>query len=47
MKLAILLFCTITVLLVGGLAYIAFTDVPVDTKTVSKTIDNDRFFNAN
>jgi len=46
MKLAILLCGAVGLLLVGGLAYLALADVPVHKTSISKTIPNERFFNA-
>ena len=43
----VLICCGIVVLLLaGGFAYVAVTDVPVKSKETSITIPNERFFNA-
>ena len=34
------------VLLIGAFTYVAIADVPVETTQVSKTISNERFFDA-
>lgn len=47
MKFLILLVSTLAILVIGGFAYLAITDVPVQTTLVSQTIPNERFFNSN
>ena len=47
MKLIVILFSAVLLLLIGGFAYLAMSDVPVETTQISKTISNDRFFDAN
>lgn len=47
MKLAVLLCGVVTLLLTGGFVYLAVADVTVEKTSVSKTIPNERFFNAN
>ena len=47
MKLVILLCSVMGLLLIGGFAFFAVTDVPVKKTEISKTIPNERFFNAN
>lgn len=47
MKLVVLLCSVVMLLLIGGFAYFTVADVPVEKTTISKTISNERFFNAN
>lgn len=46
MKLVKILCGAVLLLFVGGFAYIAVTDVSVKQTQISKTIENERFFNA-
>ena len=46
MKLIKLIFTLIIVAVIGGFAYVATTDVPIEQSEISKTISNDRFFDA-
>jgi hypothetical protein len=36
----------VVILFIGGFAFLAFTDVPVQHSQVTKIIPNDRFLNA-
>lgn len=47
MKITKLLLGAVVLLLIGGFAYLAVTDVPVEKTEVSKVISNERFFNGN
>lgn len=44
MKLGMIILGIVALLLVGGFGLVAFSDIPVNPQSVSKTIPNDRFF---
>lgn len=39
-----IVFGLLVVLSVGGFVYFSLTDIPVEKTTITKTIDNERFF---
>ena len=45
MKLSLIVSVIVVLLVVGGFAYLAIADVPVEQKTVSKVISHERFTN--
>ena len=47
MRLAMILCGAVTLLLLGGIGWLALSDVDVQKTSVTKTIPNERFFNAN
>lgn len=47
MRLAMILSGAVTLLLLGGLAWLSLSDVNVQKTSITKTISNERFFDAN
>ena len=47
MKLAMLLGGLTVLLFIGGLTFLATSDAPVKKTEITKTIPNERFFDAN
>lgn len=39
-----LLFITLVIVTIGGVGYLAITDVPAPTKDIEKKLSNDQFF---